>query len=1167
MIKIKKLIANIIVSILIIMMLASSFSYAKAPPVSQEDAGKAMGGFAINMVSNHSDDVEYSDDPSTISNVLVQENIVMNETVWADFVCANSLGTPAPNAISSYFENVITGNPLSKEQLKSKLKVGDVLVSTDDKTYGIVCGESCDRVVYCAKPSSDKESCLKLKRLDIYNETIKDEDKDLYCTLQWKSVLRIKEEVANQLEAGNVTTLLEKDREEDDEEYSNYYGTTEGRYVGSYNIISWLFSQFLGFMDYLFGIIAYILRAPFVGWANIIENMINDTINNLSGVQLTEDGKVSDTTTDNEDDDTKSRTLNTPKDTDIYVTKRINIEDIIFNKVPLLDVNFFELKEQLEVADSTNNGNNATINPQPMNNEKLEQTLGNYQKTSSGIISKDSIVFKLRENIAVWYVSMRNIAIVAMVIILVYCGIRLAVTSIGEKKAKYKEVLFGWLISLIMIFAVHYFMVLVIEMNQTLLDLFYKQLGNANQMYNGGLSLYDTVRTRAYSFKLSEGVPATIIYMFLIYYLIRFLVVYIKRYFTVCILALMGPIMCVKAAFDKAKTGKSSSFTSWMFDFALNVLLQSVHAIIYTILMTTAFKLALTSISGFVLALVLLNFIFKADKIFMTIFKFNKRAGTLGDVVDGVEPGGKKPKNYLLEGYQISRGIALYSGAFARFGFGLVKNTTKIVTQPFISISNIARWEQQKEQAIANGEEIPEYKPISIEDKIKDRAPRWLKKLEKTNPELYKAAKQTLERNRKLKREVMKRSLKNGAMSVKAMASFMAGIPIAIATPGVGIAMLSSSLRQMNNMAKDKPYYGHQTKKQIRGRRGRMAARILVGTEYLGYKTAKTGIEQLAKAKKVIAKNESMIADTRKLELIQDNIDKQLMILEAEMQKEAKDDENKEKEYRKRIAKNINSALDSVLNSKDIKGVVKSYMIKNDVNKLSDYDVQIIMRELNIANIDKELSKLESSESAAINEIKDKLDKINTTISQTRRPDEKSKQESIKKELQHELKEKEIIKEITAKVGKELLKSESINDGILREDTVDTAIKEYVKDKNISVDSLSDKDVKPIVDMFDKKVKAKQTLASKEVVKEKADEKKKNGSSGLDRKQTVDAILDAILQDGKPKEMEKEENQQIQYLADLMREAKTLNEKSKNERGKSIVNMKELTNKAKGKKK
>lgn len=313
MIKIKKLIANIIVSILIIMMLASSFSYAKAPPVSQEDAGKAMGGFAINMVSNHSDDVEYSDDPSTISNVLVQENIVMNETVWADFVCANSLGTPAPNAISSYFENVITGNPLSKEQLKSKLKVGDVLVSTDDKTYGIVCGENCDRVVYCAKPSSDKESCLKLKRLDIYNETIKDEDKDLYCTLQWKSVLRIKEEVANQLEAGNVTTLLEKDREEDDEEYSKYYGTTEGRYVGSYNIISWLFSQFLGFMDYLFGIIAYILRAPFVGWANIIENMINDTINNLSGVQLTEDGKVSDTTTDNEDDDTKSRTLNTPK--------------------------------------------------------------------------------------------------------------------------------------------------------------------------------------------------------------------------------------------------------------------------------------------------------------------------------------------------------------------------------------------------------------------------------------------------------------------------------------------------------------------------------------------------------------------------------------------------------------------------------------------------------------------------------------------------------------------------------------------------------------------------------------------------------------------------------------------------------------------------------------
>ena len=60
-----------------------------------------------------------------------------------------------------------------------------------------------------------------------------------------------------------------------------------------------------------------------------------------------------------------------------------------------------------------------------------------------------------------------------------------------------------------------------------------------------------------------------------------------------------------------------------MFDFALNVLLQSVHAILYTVLMKMAFQLALTDIPGFVLALCMMNFIFKAEKIFMRILLMN----------------------------------------------------------------------------------------------------------------------------------------------------------------------------------------------------------------------------------------------------------------------------------------------------------------------------------------------------------------------------------------------------------------------------------------------------------------------------------------------------------------------------------------------------------------
>ena len=66
-----------------------------------------------------------------------------------------------------------------------------------------------------------------------------------------------------------------------------YSGLSQGTYAGNGTDLSWLFDAILGFMDYLIGTIFYIFRAPFVGWANIIEVTINDTINNLSGVEVT----------------------------------------------------------------------------------------------------------------------------------------------------------------------------------------------------------------------------------------------------------------------------------------------------------------------------------------------------------------------------------------------------------------------------------------------------------------------------------------------------------------------------------------------------------------------------------------------------------------------------------------------------------------------------------------------------------------------------------------------------------------------------------------------------------------------------------------------------------------------------------------------------------------
>lgn len=64
----------------------------------------------------------------------------------------------------------------------------------------------------------------------------------------------------------------------------------------------------------------------------------------------------------------------------------------------------------------------------------------------------------LHDTIAKWYVALRNLAIVGMLIILLYVGIRIIVSSTASDKAKYKEFLKDWLIALCLLFTLHYIM-------------------------------------------------------------------------------------------------------------------------------------------------------------------------------------------------------------------------------------------------------------------------------------------------------------------------------------------------------------------------------------------------------------------------------------------------------------------------------------------------------------------------------------------------------------------------------------------------------------------------------------------------------------------------------------------------------------------------------------
>lgn len=82
-----------------------------------------------------------------------------------------------------------------------------------------------------------------------------------------------------------------------------------------------------------------------------------------------------------------------------------------------------------------------------------------------------SISSKLRDTVSSWYKAFRNIAIVGLLSVLVYTGIRILIGSTAGDKAKYKERLKDWLVGLCLVFAMHYIMAGTMMLTEKITDL------------------------------------------------------------------------------------------------------------------------------------------------------------------------------------------------------------------------------------------------------------------------------------------------------------------------------------------------------------------------------------------------------------------------------------------------------------------------------------------------------------------------------------------------------------------------------------------------------------------------------------------------------------------------------------------------------------------------
>ena len=257
-----------------------------------------------------------------------------------------------------------------------------------------------------------------------------------------------------------------------------------------------------------------------------------------------------------------------------------------------------------------------TVTPETILFNKLELTKINFFDSSGGT----DFSAKLQENIASWYYVMRTIAIIASLCVLIYIAIRMATSTVASDKAEYKRMLMDWAVGFVLIFVLHYIIILVINGNNLIVNVLAESIrdSSSGDLTNFIKQVADQIN---WAQEVSKTLTATFIFLILVGITLAFLLMYIKRMIVVAFLIIIAPLITITYAIDKVGDSKSQALDSWLKEFVWTVLIQPFHCVIYIVFASVVIDaLDVNNLSSSILAIMSLIFILQAEDIVKKIF-------------------------------------------------------------------------------------------------------------------------------------------------------------------------------------------------------------------------------------------------------------------------------------------------------------------------------------------------------------------------------------------------------------------------------------------------------------------------------------------------------------------------------------------------------------------
>lgn len=347
---------------------------------------------------------------------------------------------------------------------------------------------------------------------------------------------------------------------------------------------------------------------------------------------------------------------------------------VFFNKIPLLNVNFFEL-------------------------------------------DIDNTTVKLfRQSVAGWYYTMRLISSMVLLVILVYIGIRMALSTVDPaSKAQYKKMLVDWVCSLVLLFLLHYIMLFTFECNNALvkaMESLADELNMTEFMQDLSIKALDPLDPILSSVSI-------VVYCMIIFQTLSFIIAYMKRMITIGFLIIIAPLITITYSIDRIGDGKAQALNTWLKEFVYNILIQPFHCVLFLSFSKVALDLLTSSDANYsniataVLAVLCIQYIKEGENLVKKIFGFHN-ADSLSTLATGAAVSAallsKGGKAGMAVGKTAAKGVRAVSKTASK-SLNFAKNTklgkkaTAIASKATANVKSVASsgLNTIKESAVGQG--------------------------------------------------------------------------------------------------------------------------------------------------------------------------------------------------------------------------------------------------------------------------------------------------------------------------------------------------------------------------------------------------------------------------------------------------------------------------------